>query len=438
MNKMLENIMKRTEWFRKDRFGMFLHWGLYSIPAKDPWVKSLEKMTDEEYQRYFDEFNPYLYNPREWAKMAKAAGMKYAVLTTKHHDGFCLFDSQYTDYKSTNTPCGKDLIKEYTDAFREEGIKVGLYYSLLDWHHPDYPSYGDETHPMRNDARVRNQAHNFDNYLDYMHNQVRELCTNYGKIDIMWFDFSYGDMIGEVWRAEELVKMVRSYFPDIIIDNRLETSGKGMGSIVTEEPKSYSGDFVSPEMMIPPNGICNYAGEPVPWETCTTLNNNWGYCISDKEFKSIKTIIRKLVECVSKGGNMILGVGPQPKGTIDKKSTSMLRDIGEWMENNSESIYGCGISEFPKPEWGRYTQKGNTVYAHILEQPIGPIPLTGIPKERIKSIKYLADKTEIRRVDTWIVDSYKEICFVTLGEVPHFTYELYDDLDTVLEIELID
>ena len=186
-----EERQKRTEWFREARFGMFIHWGLYAIPARGEWVKSIEKISTEDYQQYFEEFNPVRYNPREWAKLAKEAGMKYAVLTTKHHDGFCLFDSAYTDYKSTNTKCGRDLVKEYVEAFRAEGLKVGFYYSLLDWHHPDYPHYGDRQHPMRDNEAYKDTPHNWDNYITYFHNQVRELLTNYGKIDLMWFEFSY-------------------------------------------------------------------------------------------------------------------------------------------------------------------------------------------------------------------------------------------------------
>jgi len=180
---------ERTKWFQEARFGMFIHWGLYSIPAAGEWIMTNRQMTVEEYKPYFAEFNPTKYNPRQWAKLAKKAGMKYAVMTAKHHDGFCLFDSSYTDYKSTNTKAGRDLIKEYIDAFRTEDIKIGLYYSLLDWHHEDYPAYGDRHHPMRNNKAFKNKIHNFDNYVKYFHNQVKELVTGYGKIDICGLTF---------------------------------------------------------------------------------------------------------------------------------------------------------------------------------------------------------------------------------------------------------
>ena len=253
----LDEIMKRTEAFRHDRFGMFIHWGLYSIPARGEWVRNAERITIEDYQKYFDEFNPTEYDPKAWAQIAKQAGMKYAVMTTKHHDGFCLFDSKFTEYKSMNTPVKKDLIREYVDAFREAGIKVGFYYSLIDWHHPDYPKYDDRHHPMRGNEVYKDEKIDFTNYTEYMYKQVKELMTNYGKIDIIWFDFSYGEMTGDKWQAEKLVKMVRELQPGIIIDNRLEAKN----SLIEGNPTPYSGDFASPEQYIPQQGVTDKNGK---------------------------------------------------------------------------------------------------------------------------------------------------------------------------------
>jgi alpha-L-fucosidase len=212
--------MAKIDWFTNSRFGMFIHWGIYSIPARNEWVRSLEKISVEDYQIHFDNFDPVDYDPKKWAKAAKDAGMKYAVMTAKHHDGFCLFDSKLTEYKCTNTNTKRDLIKEYVDAFRAEGIKIGIYYSLIDWYHPDYPAYGDKLHPMRDNEDFKGKEHNFENYLKYMHGQVEELCTGYGQIDLFWFDFSYDDMHGEKWKATELLRMIRGYWPDVLIDNR--------------------------------------------------------------------------------------------------------------------------------------------------------------------------------------------------------------------------
>lgn len=432
----LEDLRKRTEWFLRDRFGMFIHWGLYAIPARGEWVRSSEKLSIEEYEPFFDEFNPIHYHPEEWAKAAKEAGMKYAVMTAKHHDGFCLFDSAYTDYKATNTKAGRDLIREYVEAFRSQGLKVGFYYSLLDWHHPDYPAYGDRIHPMRENEAFKGKQHHFQNYVDYLHNQVRELCTNYGKIDIIWFDFSYDDMTGEKWEATKLVNMVRELQPGIIIDNRLEASGDGYGSIKSANPSLYSGDFASPEQIIPPSGVTNELGESIPWEACITMNNNWGYSSSDIQFKSPKLLIRKLVECVSKNGNLLLNVGPDSTGQIPAESYAILSEVGNWMKKNSDSIYGCGRSQFPKPEWGYYTQNGHVLYAHVFDGNVGALPLQNL-KQNVKSIRLLSDGSEIKSLEAWNTKEYPGDLFINFGSNESFTYPLPDEIDTVVKLSLL-
>ncbi len=433
---MNEAIKQRTKWFTQARFGLFLHWGLYAIPAQGEWFMTNQRMAVEEYEPYFHQFNPVDYNPQEWAKMAKEAGMEYAVLTAKHHDGFCLFDSALTDYKSTNTKAGRDLVREFLEAFRAQGLKVGLYYSLLDWHHPDYPKYADAHHPMRGRPEYKEENVNFDRYLEYMHGQVKELVTNYGKLDILWFDFAYDNMAGETWKATELMTMVRRYQPHVVVDNRLEGSGEKNGSIITDTPSVYSGDFASPEQIIPPHGMRDLAGNPIPWELCATMNNHWGYCSWDKEYKTSRTIIRKLVECVSKGGNMILNVGPDAKGNFPEESQQILKEIGHWMGKNKESIYGCGLSQFEKPEWGRYTQRGSTIYAHVYETPLGALPLYGIKPEEIESITYVATGSQVNRGEAWNTALYSQVPFVTFGENPVYSYPLPDETDTVLKIQL--
>ncbi|MGM7719379.1 alpha-L-fucosidase [Metabacillus sp. Hm71] len=425
----MENREERTKWFLDDRFGMFIHWGLYAIPARGEWVRSFEKLSIEDYQPFFDEFNPIHYDPRVWAKAAKGAGQKYAVLTTKHHDGFCLFESKLTEYKATNTPAKRDLIKEYVEAFRAEGIKVGFYYSIIDWYHDHYPKYGDRQHPMRDNERYKDEEIDFDQYLEYMHGQVRELLTNYGKIDVMWFDFSYDDMTGEKWRATELVEMIRSLQPDILIDNRLG------GNIKASNPEVYAGDFYSPEQIVPPQGILNENGVQVPWEACITLNDHWGYHAHDKNYKSPKQVIRTLVECVSKNGNFLLNVGPDAKGEIPSESLEILEAVGKWMKKNGESIYGCGASSLPKPEWGRYTKKGNLLYAHVYDRGIGPIYFQGL-KGKIKKARLLADGSEIKVQTPWMAEQYSDI---SSGAFIHLTgAQLPDEWDTVIELELFE
>ena len=428
-----EEYEKRMQWFVNARFGMFIHWGLYAIPARGEWVRSFEEIPKEDYMKYFDEFDPVDYDPKKWAKAAKEAGMQYVVLTAKHHDGFCLFDSKYTDFKSTNTKCGRDLVAEFVEAVRGEGLKVGLYFTLLDWYHDDYPHYGDRNHPMRNNPAYKNDNRDFSRYVDYMHNQIREICTNYGKLDL-WFDFSYDDLNGEAWRATDLVNMVRELQPGVIIDNRLEASGVGYGSMATGNPKPYHGDFVTPEQIIPPEGIKDVNGNDLYWESCVTMNGNWGYHATDNFWKPSPMLIKKLVECVSKGGNLILNVGPDAKGNIPDASQKILSEIGTWMKKNKNSIYGCGKAGIPKPDNGRLTRNGNKLYYHLYENTIGPMPLMGIKKDQVKSIRYLATGAEVPISTSWVHTDYPDIVFADLGPNPI----LPDGVDTVLEVTLKD
>ncbi len=427
----------RAKWFLHDRFGMFIHWGLYAIPARGEWVRSPERMSVENYQKYFDAFNPVDYDPVKWARLAKRAGMKYAVLTTKHHDGFCLFDSKLTDYKATNTPAGRDLVREYVDAFRAEGLKVGLYYSLIDWHHPDYPAYGDRQHPERDNVAFKDIPQNFDRYLEYMHGQVRELMTDYGKIDLLWTDFSYDHLVGEAWRATELVRMVRTYQPDILFNGRLEGSGDGEGSLRTDDPAEFAGDFCCPEMMIPATGVTTPSGYAVPWEACFTINNSWGYHALDRDFKSADMLIKKLVECVSKNGNLLLNVGPDPRGNIPAEQASVLKDIGAWMEKNGESIYGCGAAGLPKPDWGRFTRNGDKLYAHVMDEPVGAVCLEGMTG-KAKDPVNLASGAEMFLARAWNTVLYPNDLFVSLDREGVKTYSLPHTPDRVIKLTLVE
>ncbi|MDO5153007.1 MAG: alpha-L-fucosidase [Eubacteriales bacterium] len=425
-----EEYDRRIAWYTQARFGMFLHWGLYAIPARGEWVRSTERISKEAYDRYFREFDPKHCDMRQWMEAARDAGMKYVVLTAKHHDGFCLFDSAYTDFKSTNTPAGRDFVREYVEAARAYGLRVGLYYSLLDWHHPDYPHRGDPNHPMRDDPGSGNEGRDFGRYLDYLHAQVRELCTNYGKLDLLWFDFSYGSLRGDAWRATELVEMVRSLQPDIVLNNRLEVSGEGFGSLAAGCPTPYHGDFVTPEQLLPPRGLVDAKGRPLVWESCVTMNNHWGYCAEDHFYKPASMLIHNLVACVSRGGNLLLNVGPDANGRFPGEARDILKDIGAWMAKNGDSIYGCGPSGLEKPEYGRITRRGDTLYYHIFENTIGPLPLFGAEKERITAIRRLADGSEVPLSANCLHSDYLELAFADLGPDP----VLPDPVDTVLEV----
>ena len=380
------------KWWTDARFGMFIHWGLYALPARHEWVKNRERMTNEQYQKYFDHFDPDLYDPHLWAKMAKNAGMKYVVLTAKHHEGFCLWDSKFTDYKSTNTPYGKDLIKEYVEAFRAEGLKVGFYYSLIDWHHPDYTI--DRNHPQRqeNDADYEklNKGKDMSRYREYMKNQVRELLTNYGEISIIWFDFSFPGKNGkgrEDWDSENLLKLARSLQPGIIVDDRLDLRDVEGGW-----------DFTTPEQ-VKVTKWPEVNGKRVPWETCQTFSGSWGYYRDETTWKSPQQLLELLIESVSKGGNLLLNVGPTARGTFDYRAKDRLNAMGEWMAVNSRSIYNCteAPEEFVAPPNTLLTYNPLTkrLYIHLLVYPMGSITLTNMA-DKVSYIQFLHDASEIR------------------------------------------
>ena len=383
---------QRMKWWTDARFGMFIHWGLYALPARHEWVKNVERMTNEQYQKYFEMFNPDMYDPHEWAKMAKAAGMKYVVLTAKHHEGFCLFDSKFTDYKATNTPYGKDLIKEYVEAFRAEGLKVGFYYSLIDWHHPDYTI--DRVHPLRQEsdsayARL-NKGRDMNKYREYLKNQVRELLTNYGEISIIWFDFSFPGKNGKGradWDSENLLKMARSLQPGIIVDDRLDLSDVEGGF-----------DFISPEQY----KVAKWPeinGKKVAWETCQTFSGSWGYYRDENTWKSSAQLIELLVESVSKGGNLLLNVGPTARGVFDYRAQDRLSSMGEWMKYNNRSVYGCteapAIFEVPDNTLLTYNPNTKKLYIHLLAYPMGSLTLKNMA-DKVKYIQFLHDASEIK------------------------------------------
>ena len=408
-----QKVMERTQWWREARFGMFIHFGAYAVPARGEWVKSIEQLTTEQYQKYVEEFNPADFDAKAWAKTAKAAGMKYAVLTAKHHDGFCMFDSKLTDYKLSKRFGGRDLVREYLDAFRAEGLRVGLYYSIIDWHHTDYPNVGN--HPQRDDKEYAKRPFNWDNYLKYMHGQVEELVKNYGKLDIMWFDYSFDDYTGEKWKANELVSMIRKYQPDIILDNRLTTNE---GSSTKQRMLKTVGDFESPEQGIPDAPLVDKYNNPLPWETCLTLNGGWGYTELDHNWKSPELIIHTLVNCVSKNGNLLLNVGPDARGNIPEESVEILTEVGKWMDKNGQSIYGCGASALVKPDWGRYTQKGNTIYAHWLYPNLGQLNAKGVDGEQVKNVYLLKSGAELSYQKTWWGNTETGNFFITVGSSP--------------------
>lgn len=386
-----------TDWFVNDRFGMFIHFGLYSLPARHEWIKNRESISEEKYNKYFEHFNPDLLDAREWAKMAKAAGMKYAVLTTKHHEGFCLFDSQYTDYKSTNTPYGKDIVREFVDAFRAEGLKIGFYYSLLDWHHPHYPI--DRNHPRRNDANAAelDAGRDMKIYAQYMRDQVTELLTNYGKIDIMWFDFSSvpmhnppewmqfgGGKSKDEWEGEKLIALCRRLMPEMIINDRI----------------GIPQDLTTPEQAMPDKWIQDSeTGEYLTWEACQTFSGSWGYHREESSWKTPRMLINTLTGSVALGGNLIMNVGPTARGTFDERAKNALKVYADWMRVNGRSIYGCTMAEkdIKVPEGVKLTQSedGKRLYVHLCDFPFNRLVINGLDPDRIEYMQLLSDGSEV-------------------------------------------
>ncbi|MGV8133954.1 MAG: alpha-L-fucosidase [Mangrovibacterium sp.] len=420
---------ERMAWWTHDRFGMFIHWGLYALPARHEWVKNYERMNDEQYRKYFDDFNPDLYNPEEWARKAKEAGMKYVVLTTKHHDGFCLFDSQYTEYKAMNTPAGRDLVKEYVDALRAEGLKVGFYYSLVDWHHPDFTI--DEFHPQRaadtKEYAELNKGRSMNRYREYLYNQVRELMTKYGKIDLLWLDFSYPGENGKGrndWNSADLLKMVRTLQPGIIVNDRLDLGEYEDGwDFTTHEQYKVS---KWPEVN----------GKRVPWETCQTFSGSWGYHRDEYTWKDTKQLLVLLIETVSKGGNLIMNVGPTARGVFDERADASLSAIGKWMKFNNRSIYGCtqAPKEFTAPEMSllTYNPETNRLYIHLLDYPLQTLVLPNY-KGKVKHAWLLHDGSEVIIGPRTGEDLKKEECADDLS----LTLPICKPQDEIPVIELI-
>lgn len=378
---------ERLAWWRDARFGMFIHFGLYSTPAGTwdgkpvggvgEWLLQNARIDPIAYEKtLLPQFNPSKFDAREWARIAKDAGMGYVVITTKHHDGFALWDSAASDYDVMATPFRRDIMRELADAVRAEGLRMCWYHSIMDWHHPDYQ-------PRREwDARPVDPQ-SFPRYVDFMFAQLKELLTNYGDIGILWFDGEWEGTWNHDW-GKKTDDFVRSLQPRIIVNNRVDSGRAGMEGFSADEHAR--GDYGTPEQTIPPNGM---PGKD--WETCMTMNDTWGYKASDSNWKSARTMIRMLCDIASKGGNFLLNVGPKGDGTIPAESVERLRRMGEWMRVNGEAIRGTTASPFPKQfPWGRVTMRSlhgqwqdvTRLYLHVFDWPAdGTLRLDGIANE---------------------------------------------------------
>jgi alpha-L-fucosidase len=348
----------RMKWWHEARFGMFIHWGLYSTLGRHEWAMEEEGIPVAEYEQQAKLFKPKPNAARDWARLAKTAGQKYMVMTTKHHEGFCNFDSKLTNYCAPKQGPGRDLVKEYVEAARAEGLRVGFYYSLMDWHHPD-------------GARCKTDEQARRRFVEYTHGLIRELMSNYGKIDVLWYDVDW-PLNAEEWESEKMNEMVFSLQPDIIVDNR----------------NGLPGDFSTPEQTI-------RADDKHAWESCMTMNDSWGYQKADDNWKSPKTIVRNLVTCAKDTGNYLLNIGPKADGSIPEESVRILTAVGSWMQRNGSTIYQSEKCQPGSSEFARFSRKANTLYMHVHYWPGSTVSLGGLTNQ-VKSARLFAGGKEIK------------------------------------------
>lgn len=344
---------RRMKWWHEARFGMFIHFGLYSVLGRHEWAMEDEGIPVAEYQLFAKQFNPAPHAARAWAKLAKQAGQKYMVMTTKHHEGFCNFDTKLTNYCAPKQAAGRDLVREYVDAAREQDLRVGFYYSLMDWHHPD-------------GARCATDEAARQRFVAYTHGLIRELMTNYGKIDVLWYDMDW-PLTAEQWESKKMNQMVFELQPDIIVNNR----------------NGLPGDFSTPEQEV----VASKNGRA--WESCMTMNDSWGYQRADDDWKSTKTIVRNLIECANGGGNYLLNIGPKGDGSIPEESVKVLSEVGPWMQRYGDTIYTADVCRARGADYVNFTRKGNTLYAHIYFWPGDYVAFSGL-MTKVKSVRYFA------------------------------------------------
>ena len=415
-----ENLEARN-WFQDSRFGLFIHWGVYSVLGDGEWVMNNQNISIEDYEKLPNFFNPISFDPKKWVSMAKEAGMKYITITSRHHDGFSMFDSKVTDYDIVDaTPYGKDIIKMLADECRKQGIKLFFYYSLLDWNRDDYFPRG------RTGKEILGRGEgDWEDYIDFMKSQLKELLTNYGEIGGIWFDGHWdqkewdGEKYGELkvdWHYDEIYGMIHRMQPQALIGNNHH-----IGVIDGE-------DFQMFEKDLPGNNSTGW-GTPadqigsVPLEVCETINGSWGFNLQDRKHKSDKELIHYLIKAAGYGSNMLLNVGPMPNGEIQPKHQSSLKAIGDWLKQNGETIYGTRKGPIPPNNNYVSTQKGKTVYVHILNPEIDLIHTDKVPF-RIKEIFDMKNKTKL---------AYRNNRFGLSIDVSNL---LKDDVDTVIKIEL--
>jgi alpha-L-fucosidase len=350
---------QRMKWWHAARFGMFIHFGVYSTIGRHEWVMEDEAWPIGPYTEHAKIFRPAANCPRAWAKLAKAAGMKYMVMTTKHHEGFCNFDTKLTNYCAPKQGPGRDLVREYVEAARAEGLRVGFYYSLMDWHHPD-------------GARCKTDEAARRRFVDYTHGLIRDIMTNYGKVDVLWYDVAW-PLDANGWESEKMNEMVFKLQPEIIVNNR----------------NKLEGDFATPEQKI----VASKDGRA--WESCMTLNDSWGYQRADDNWKSSRTVIRNLISCVRDGGNYLLNIGPKPDGSVPEESERVLTEVGKWMDTNGHTIFDSDLCQVRRSNYASFTRKGNTLYMHVHFWPGEYVAISGL-RTRVKSAHMIKGGAEVK------------------------------------------
>jgi len=416
-----ENLETR-KWFQEAKFGLFIHWGVYSVLGDGEWVMNNQNIAIDEYEKLPTFFNPIDYEPEEWVQMAKEAGMKYITITSRHHDGFSMFDSKATDYTIVNkTPYQKDILNPLAEACKKEGIKLFFYYSLLDWHDDNYFPRG----RTGKDIPGRSDTGDWDMYIAFMKAQLTELLTNYGEIGGIWFDGHWdqkawdGNRFGALkvdWHYDELYTLIHKLQPQCLIGNNHHISPiKGE-------------DFQMFEKDLPGQNTTGWGTDAsdvgqLPKEVCETINGSWGFNLKDRKHKTDKELIQYLVNAAGYGSNLLLNVGPMPNGKIQPKHVESLKSIGKWLKTNGETIYGTSQGPISPTKEMVSTRKGKIVYLHVLDENEELLFIKGF-KGAVKTMKFYKNKEKV---------SYKINNYGIFIEIPD---DQKDAIDTIIEITL--
>ena len=411
---------KAREWFSDARFGLFIHWGPFSIPGAGEWVMQVRNISVKNYTRLKDFFNPIAFNAAEWVGLAKSAGMKYITLITRHHDGFSMWNTKFSDFNIMNTPYKKDIVKMLADECHKQGIKLFFYYSLLDWRRDDYSYWTGNT----GHGTGRTIHGDWNNYIKFMKNQLTELLTNYGEIAGIWFD-GYWDQLSNDnhdnptpkidWHSRELYDLIHKLQPQCLVGNNHH---------ITPLPGE---DFQMFEKDLPGSNTTGFGGasvSPLPLETCETINNSWGYNITDTSYKTVKRLIHYMVNAAGHNANFLLNIGPMPDGNIQPEFTDTLKAMGKWLQQYGESIYGTKGNIIPPQDWGVIATKDKSIFAHVIKKPSQAYIFIPTLQQKVNRVFLMANKKELK------FKQVPEGLFIYTDSVE------WDDIDTIIQLNL--